>query len=169
MSLQSEWWGECKKCRCHGMNPRSFGGRVCICGHKNTAHHSKTTGDGRRPDSPPPSGYGAIATYFLEGELRCAATANHPSESEAEQALLNYCLYDIDGSDAVVRIRGHNKYLALAGAGDGSYLGWASDYTRARAERLAVENCRDRKRPWVYSIHAALLDEHNHFTGEPHC
>jgi hypothetical protein len=72
------------------------------------------------------------------------------------------------GSDPVIRVSGYQTFLAIARADDGR-LGWSSHYTRVTAEREAAKACRDRKRPWVYSIHTELGDGHNHVPGERHC
>jgi hypothetical protein len=177
MSVSSGMYA-CEKCRCTGYLARQDGlwtdgspstspgwitapSRKCQwCGHKEKVHTVYR---------PPPAIYGAIATYVNETGLNFAALHARDSQAEVEEELLRCCTVDRGGWDAAVRIQDSGKYLAIARSSDGERLGWASDYIRVTAERLAAKNCGDRKNPWVFSIHAKDGDAHNHYSGEPYC
>jgi hypothetical protein len=170
--------GGCEKCDCNGYLSREDGiydagspsmapgwailpSHKCQwCGHKEKVHTVYI---------PPPAIYGAVATYFIGADLQVASTVAATSQEEAEARLHRYCTETMEGSDPIIRIQGSGKYLALARSADGKRLGWASDYMRGAAERLAAKNCGDRKHSWVYSIHAKDGDRHTHPSGEPYC
>jgi hypothetical protein len=125
--------GPCKKCKCHHfvtVDRKWF--RCNNCGHKDTAHLL-------RGGSP---GWGAIATYFYDGEVIAIGIGMCLSQEEAVEKVTAACIEQCNtagGSEPAFRICGFGMYLAVAQVGD--RIAWRGGSAFGEAERAAVESC----------------------------
>lgn len=169
--------GACEKCNCPHFFSSDTGlfdhhstnmapgwiakpGRKCRCGHKIDMHTAIRFG-----------AWGAVATYFLDGQVFDIYSYCKDSQAEAEEDALGGCLQvcrNLGGTEPALRISGNETLLAVAQANDGR-IGWSNGETYAVAECRAVEYCGD-PNPWKVECRpTGEGDWHDHYFGAPYC